>query len=272
MKIYSALLILSFVLITLSGCIEDNSADPTINNLDSENESVRNAAMDRLVETGDEGTVEALIQLAGDEDRTVEERKNAVTVLGKIGEESPAEVLLNISMDEGEEKELRMASILALGEIGNESMIKPLRGLDYDGDGLLRYHAVYVLDQLGTNNEVYATYGELPYPLSEEQRLYRNNVNEIKDACRADGTFPVVDNATCVLVGYNYQSGYIEVSSDVKPEKSEMDEIYQLYDSEAQKRGVDQVPVRFVYGYVAPLEGAWYNMSDLDDLNVTGTL
>ncbi|MDW7731898.1 MAG: HEAT repeat domain-containing protein [Methanolobus sp.] len=243
-----------------------------IDNLGSENESVRTAAMDGLAEIGDERTVSSLVQVTGDENMTIEERKNAVTVLGRIGDDGSAEMLLNISMDEAEEKELRMASILALGEIGNETMLEPLRELSYGDDGLILYHAAYVLDRLEENYEVYASYGQLPYPLSEEQRLYRNNVYEISRAHRSaqeNGTFPTIDNATTILIGYNIKSGYIEISSDVKPERSVMDNMYQVYDAEAQKRGVDQVPVRFVYGYVATLEGLRYSISDFDDFNLT---
>lgn len=259
------LFILSTILILLSGCIEDTSTDTLINDLGSENESVRATAMDKLVEKGDEKTVASLVQAVEDDTRTVEERKNAINVLGMISDNSTAEILLNISLDEGEEKLLRMASILALGEIGNETMIGPLREMGYGDDGLILYHAAYVLDSLEAKEHVYASYGKLPYPLSEEQRLYRNNVGEIRNAYRADGTFPEIENASTTLVGYNVKSGYIEISSDVEPEPSVMDKIYQIYDTEAREKGIYQVPVRFVYGSVTPLEVYWYNITDITE-------
>ncbi|WP_342305377.1 HEAT repeat domain-containing protein [Methanolobus sp. ZRKC5] len=270
MKTILFLLILSITLILSSGCVEDTSVDSLISYLDNENESIRTASIDKLAEIGDEKTVASLNQMVKDDNRTIEERKNAITVLGMIGGNSTAEMLLNISLDEEEEKYLRMASILALGEIGDDTMIKPLKEVGYGDDGLILYHAAYVLDPMEDKEDVYATYGKLPYPLSEDQRLYRNNVGEIRGTYRADGTFPEIENATSILIGYNVKTGYIEISSDVEPEPSVMDEIYQIYDTEARKRAIYQVPVRFVRcGSAAPLEGYWYNISDIAEFNIT---
>jgi hypothetical protein len=248
MKTHIIAIILIAGMIVLSGCVEDTSVDSLIEDLGSENASVTINAMDSLVEIGDENTIQSLIQVMGNKNETIEKRENTIVVLGRIGNNETVDILLNIAMNEEEEKGLRRASILALGDIGNETALEYLRGLNYGDDGLILYHAAYVLNQLEESYEVFATYGELPYPLSDEQRLYRNNVYEISRASRGDGVFPTIENATSVLIGYNSKSGYIEVSSDVRPETSVMDEIYQIYDNEAKKRGVNQVPVRFVYG------------------------
>lgn len=263
MKFYPTILILCTLSVLLSGCIEESSMDSLINNLEHEDASIRNAAIEKLSQTGDEDTMSSLMQVVNNNSNTVEKRKNAVTVLGTIGNNQASELLLNISLDKEEEKTIRMASILALGEIGNETMLMPLANLSYGDDGLILYHAAYVLDQIEDGEDVYASYGKLPYPLSEEQRLYRNNVSGIRGAYRADGTSPYIENATSIQIGYNIKSGYIEISSDVEPDPAVMNEIYQLYDTKARQRGIDQVPVRFVRcGTAAPLEGIWYNISD----------
>ncbi|WP_406671389.1 HEAT repeat domain-containing protein [Methanolobus sp. ZRKC4] len=239
MKTILFLLILSITLILSSGCVEDTSVDSLISYLDNENESIRTASIDKLAEIGDEKTVASLNQMVKDDNRTIGKRENAIVVLGRIGDNKTADLLLNISMNEEEEKTLRRASILALGDIGNKTAIESLRKLGYGDDGLILYHAAYVLDKLEENPEVFGTYGELPYPLSEEHRLYRNNVREISIAHRSEKdnySFPNIENATSILVGYSTKSGYIEISSNVKPEASAMDEIYQVYDSEAKKK------------------------------------
>ncbi|MDI3485654.1 MAG: hypothetical protein PWQ50_874 [Methanolobus sp.] len=109
MKFYLFISILCTLLVILSGCIEDNSVDSLINDLDNENASIKNTAIEKLSQKGDENTISSL--------------------------------LLNISLDEEEEKTVRMSSILALGEIGNETMLMPLANLSYGDDGLILYHA-----------------------------------------------------------------------------------------------------------------------------------
>ncbi|TQD23454.1 HEAT repeat domain-containing protein [Methanolobus vulcani] len=263
MKYYPTILILGTLLVILSGCIEDSSMDSLINDLDHENESIRNAAMESLSGIGDDDTVSSLMQVTNNNSNTVEKRKNAIKVLGTIGNDHASELLLNISLDEKEEKTVRMSSILALGEIGNETMLMPLGNLSYADDGLILYHAAYVLDQIEENKEdVYASYGKLPYPLSEEQRVYRNNLSELHEI--VDKNLPVIENATTMFSGYNIKSGYIEIASDIEPESSEMNEIYKIYDTEARKIGINQVPVRFVQCESISLLEYWYNVSDFD--------
>ncbi|WP_406658056.1 HEAT repeat domain-containing protein [Methanolobus sp. ZRKC2] len=268
MKIHTVAIILtiSIIVITvMSGCIEDTSVDSPIDGLSSENSSIASSAIDYLVENGDEYTIQALIQVIENKNETIGKRENAIVVLGRIGDNKTADLLLNISMNEEEEKTLRRASILALGDIGNKTAIESLRKLGYGDDGLILYHAAYVLDKLEENPEVFGTYGELPYPLSEEHRLYRNNVREISIAHRSEKdnySFPNIENATSILVGYSTKSGYIEISSNVKPEASAMDEIYQVYDSEAKKRGISKVPVRFVYGNVSFCQGYFCSLEN----------
>jgi len=148
-------------------------------------------------------------------------------------------------MDESENKQLRMASILVLGDIGDKETIRSLRELSYGEDGLVLYHAAYVLNQLNETYEIYGVYGELPYPLTEEQRVYRNNVGEIMYNINCS-KFPKMDAVSTMLVGHSSKTGYIEVATDVNPGTSSMNEIYQIINSEAEKRDVYQVPVRFV--------------------------
>ncbi|SDG27220.1 hypothetical protein SAMN04488589_2583 [Methanolobus vulcani] len=270
MKYYPTILILCTLLAILSGCIEDSSVDALINNLDHENVSIRNAAIENLSQIDDEDTISSLMQAANNNSNTVEKRKNAIKVLGTTGNNNASELLLNISLDEGEEKTVRMASIIALGEIGNKTMIYSLGNLSYGDDGLILYHAAYVFDQIEGNKEnVYASYGKLPYPLSEEQRVYRNNLSEIKGAYRADGTYPYIKNATSILIDYNIKSGYIEISSDVKPDTDVMNEIYQIYDTEARKKGIYNVPVRFVRCGTIKAPVYWYNITDFNEFNIT---
>jgi hypothetical protein len=259
----------------LSGCIEDSSTDSQVNDLDHENASIRNTAIEKLSQTGDEDTVLSLMQVTNNNSNTVEKRKNAIKVLGTTGNNRASELLLNISLDEEEEKTIRIASILALGDIGNETMLMPLANLSYGDDGLVLYHAAYVLDEIVDNKEdVYASYGKLPYPSSKEQRVYRNNLSELHKI--VDENLPVIENATTMFDGYNIKSGYIEIASDIEPESSEMDEIYKIYDTEARKIGIYQIPVRFVQCESASLlEGYWYNISDsgysynISDYNIT---
>jgi HEAT repeat protein len=68
--------------------------------------------------------------------------------LGKTGDNSATDLLLDISMNESENKLIRMASILALGDIGDEDVLVSLRELSPGDDGLILYHAAYVLAQL----------------------------------------------------------------------------------------------------------------------------
>lgn len=270
MKFYSFILILCTLLIILSGCIEDNSVDSLINDLDNENASIKNTAIEKLSQKGDENTISSLMQVTSNNSNPVEKRKNAIKVLGTIGNNQASELLLNISLDEEEEKTVRMSSILALGEIGNETMLMPLANLSYGDDGLILYHVAYVFDQIEGNKEnVYASYGKLPYPLSEDQRLYRNNVGEIMDEFSLNNGSPIIENATTIMRSYNIKSGYIEIASDVEPEISEMNVIYEIYDIEAKKKGINQVPVRFVYCGVAVMPVCWYNVTDLEDMNFT---
>ncbi|WP_407282440.1 HEAT repeat domain-containing protein [Methanolobus sp. WCC1] len=270
MKFYPTILILCTLLLILSGCIEDNSVDSLINDLDNENASIKNTAIEKLSQKGDENTISSLIQVTSNNSNPVEKRKNAIKVLGTIGNNQASELLLNISLDKGEEKTVRMASILALGEIGNETMLMPLANLSYGDDGLIFYHVAYVFDQVENDKEnVYASYGKLPYPLSEDQRLYRNNVGEIMDEFSLNNGSPIIENATTIMRSYNIKSGYIEIASDVEPEISEMNVIYEIYDIEAKKRGINQVPVRFVYCGVAVMPVCWYNVTDLEDMNFT---
>jgi hypothetical protein len=237
--------------------------DSLINDLDHENESIRNAAMESLSGIGDEDTMSSLMQVANNNSNTVEKRKNAIKVLGTIGNDHASELLLNISLNQEEEKIVRMSSILALGDIGNETMIKTLGNLSYGDDGLVLYHAAYVLDQTEENKEdVYASYGKLPYPLSEEQRTYRNNLSELHEI--VDKNLPVIENATTMFSGYNIKSGYIEIASDIEPKSSEMDEIYKVYDTEARKLGINQIPVRFVQCESPSSLEYWYNVSDFN--------
>ncbi|WP_321428873.1 HEAT repeat domain-containing protein [uncultured Methanolobus sp.] len=269
MKFNPTILILCTLLVLLSGCIEDNSADSPINDLEHEDASIRNDAIEKLSQTGDEDTVLSLMQVANNNNNTIEKRKNAIKVLGATGNNRASKLLLNISLDGEEEKTIRMASILALGDIGNVTMLMPLANLSYGDDGLILYHAAYVLDQIGDGENVYASYGKLPYPLSEEQRLYRNNVGEIMDECSLNSSSSIIENATTIMRSYNIKSGYIEISSDIEPEISEMNTIYQIYDKEARKKGINQVPVRFVRCGVATFPVYWYNITDIGDLNAT---
>ncbi|ETA66840.1 hypothetical protein MettiDRAFT_0243 [Methanolobus tindarius DSM 2278] len=270
MKFYPTILILCTLLIIFSGCIEDNSVDSLINDLDNENASIKNTAIEKLSQKGDENTISSLMQVTSNNNNPVEKRKNAIKVLGTIGNNQASELLLNISLDKGEEKTVRMASILALGEIGNETMLMPLANLSYGDDGLIFYHVAYVFDQVENDKEnVYASYGKLPYPLSEDQRLYRNNVGEIMDEFSLNNGSPIIENATTIMRSYNIKSGYIEIASDVEPEISEMNVIYQIYDTEARKKGINQVPVRFVYCGVAVMPVCRYNVTDLEDMNFT---
>jgi hypothetical protein len=262
MKFYLFISILCTLLLILSGCIEDNSVDSLINDLDNENASIKNTAIEKLSQKGDENTISSLMQVTSNNSNPVEKRKNAIKVLGTIGNNQASELLLNISLDEEEEKTVRMSSILALGEIGNETMLMPLANLSYGDDGLILYHAAYALDKIGENNEdVYASYGKLPYPSSEEQRVYRNNLSELHKIVGEN--LPVIENTTTMFSGYNIKSGYIEIASDIEPESSEMEEIYKIYDDEARKIGIYQIPVRFVQCESVSLpEGYWYNISD----------
>jgi hypothetical protein len=270
MKFYPTILILCTLLIIFSGCIEDNSVDSLINDLDNENASIKNTAIEKLSQKGDENTISSLMQVTSNNNNPVEKRKNAIKVLGTIGNNQASELLLNISLDKGEEKTVRMASILALGEIGNETMLMPLANLSYGDDGLIFYHVAYVFDQVENDKEnVYASYGKLPYPLSEDQRLYRNNVGEIMDEFSLNNGSPIIENATTIMRSYNIKSGYIEIASDVEPEISEMNVIYEIYDIEAKKRGINQVPVRFVRCGVATFPVCWYNITDMEGCNIT---
>lgn len=270
MKFYLFISILCTLLVILSGCIEDNSVDSLINDLDNENASIKNTAIEKLSQKGDENTISSLKRVASNNSNPVEKRKNAIKVLGTIDNDQASELLLNISLDKGEEKTVRMASILALGEIGNETMLMPLANLSYGDDGLIFYHVAYVFDQVENDKEnVYASYGKLPYPLSEDQRLYRNNVGEIMDEFSLNNGSPIIENATTIMRSYNIKSGYIEIASDVEPEISEMNAIYQIYDNEARNKGINQVPVRFVRCGVATFPVCWYNVTDLEDMNFT---
>ncbi|UGV40248.1 HEAT repeat domain-containing protein [Methanococcoides orientis] len=220
--------------------------DSLIEDLDNENESIRSNAMDELVGMGDEKTIGSLVQVVQNENLPLEMRKNAIVSLGKIGDNGTTELFLDISMNESENKHLRMASILALGDLGDEEALESLRELSYGDDGLILYHAAYVLAPLNDIYEVYGTYGELPYPLTEEQRSYRNNVGEIVFGVNFS-EFPPIVNSSMTL-GHDRKTGYIEVMTDVNPGTSSMDEMYRIISTEAEKRGVYQVPVRFVYG------------------------
>lgn len=235
------------LLIIFSGCTGDTNVDSLIEDLDNENESIRSNAMDELVGMGDEKTIGSLVQVVQNEDNSIEMRKNAITTLGKIGDNGTTELLLDISMNESENKYLRMASILALGDIGDEEALESLRELNYGDDGLILYHAAYVLAPLNDTYEVYGTYGELPYPLTEEQRSYRNNVGEIVFGVNYS-EFPAIDDNSSRGVGHVPKTGYIEVMTDVDPGTSSMDKMYRIISTEAEKRGVYQVPVRFVHG------------------------
>ncbi|WP_052721419.1 HEAT repeat domain-containing protein [Methanococcoides methylutens] len=243
----SVTIILFVLLIMFSGCTENNNVDSLIEDLGNENESISSGAMDELVDMGDEKTIGSLVQVVLNESMSIEMRKNAILALGKIGDESATDLLLGISMNESENKHLRMASILALGDAGDEEALEFLRGLRYGDDGLILYHAAYVLAPLNGTYEVYGTYGELPYPLTEEQRSYRNNVGEIVSGVNYS-KFPAIDDNSSRGVGYVPKTGYIEVMTDVDPGTSDMDEMYRIISTEAEIRGVYQVPVRFVYG------------------------
>ena len=248
MKFTRSLAMIFFVLLIMfSGCIEHANVDSLIEGLGNENESISSGAMDELVGIGDEKTIGSLVQVVQNESMSIDMRKNAITTLGRIGDNSTTDLLLDISMNESENKFLRMASILALGDIGDEEALVSLRGLSYGDDGLILYHAAYVLDQLNDTYEVYGTYGELPYPLTEEQRSYRNNVGEIVSGVNYS-EFPPIDDNSSRGVGYVPKTGYIEIISDVDPGTSAMNEMYRVISSEAEKRGVYQVPVRFVHG------------------------
>lgn len=246
MKIIRFIAIIFFAgLIMFSGCIGDSSVDALIEDLDHENESIRSNAMDELVDMEDEKTIGSLMQIVQNENESIEMRKNAIITLGKIGDNSTTALLLNVAMEESENKQLRMASILALGDVGDKESIRSLRELSYGEDGLILYHAAYVLNQLNETYEVYGTYGELPYPLTEEQRVYRNNVGEIRSNINYS-KFPKMDAVSTMFVGHVPKTGYIEVATDVNLGTSSMNEIYRIISSEAEKRGVYQVPVRFV--------------------------
>ncbi|WP_135609889.1 HEAT repeat domain-containing protein [Methanococcoides sp. AM1] len=247
MKFTRSVAIILFALVIMSpGCVEDTNVNPLIEDLDHENESISSGAMDELVGMGDEKTIVSLVQVVQNKNNSIEMRKNAITTLGKIGDNSTTDLLLDISMNESENKYLRMASILALGDIGDEESLGSLRGLSNGEDGLILYHAAYVLAPLNETYEVYGTYGELPYPLTEEQRSYRNNVGEIVFGVNFS-EFPPIENSSMCL-GHAQKSGYIQVMTDVDPGTSSMDEMYRIISTEAEKRGVYQVPVRFVYG------------------------
>ncbi|MGM0771071.1 MAG: HEAT repeat domain-containing protein [Halobacteriota archaeon] len=245
----SVTVILFALLLISSGCIDNTEVNDLIDDLDHENESVRSQAMANLVNISDEKPIESLVQVVQNEDNSIEMRKNAITTLGKIDDGSTTDLLLEISMNESENKYLRMASILALGDIGNEEALLTLRGL-IPVDGLILYHTAYVLAQLNETYEtyeVYGTYGELPYPLTEEQRAYRNNVGEVVFGVNYS-EFPAIDDNSSRAVGHVPETGYIQVMTDVDPGASDMDEMYRIISIEAEKRGVYKVPVRFVYG------------------------
>jgi HEAT repeat protein len=257
-------------LIMFSGCIGDSNVDSLIEDLDYENESIRSNAIDELVDMEDEKTNSLLMQVVQNENNTIEMRKNAITALGKTGDNSTTDFLLNISMNESENQHLRMASILALGDISDEGVLPSLSGLSHGEDGLILYHAAYVTNQLNESYkfyetyEVYGTYGKLPYPLTEEQRNFRNNVYEIRSSRPCD-ICNITGSAYC-SVSQNSRSGYIEIGIDANPGTSAMDEVYQFYNSEAEKRGVYQVPVRFIHSdpFVFPV---FYYEVDKSSLN-----
>jgi hypothetical protein len=245
------LLAITSLLLFSTGCIGDSIVDSLIDDLDHENESIRSDAMDELVDIGDEKTISSLIQVAQNENKSIEMRKNAIITLGKIGDNSTSTRLLNIALDESENKQLRMASILALGDIGDEGVLPSLHGLGHGEDGLILYHAAYVTNQLNESYkfyemyDVYGTYGKLPYPLTEEQRNLRNNVYEItfSKPCNISN----ITGSAYYIVFHDRKSGYVTIGIDANPGTSAMDEVYQFYNNEAEKRGVYQVPVRFIH-------------------------
>ncbi|NPE30235.1 HEAT repeat domain-containing protein [Methanococcoides sp. SA1] len=238
-------------IIMFSGCVENTNINSLIEDLDHENESVRFDTMNVLVDISDEKTIGLLVQAVQNKNNTIEMRKNAITTLGRIGESSTTNLLLNISMNESENKHLRMASILALGDIGNKDAIYSLKGLGYSEDGLILYHAAYVINQLNESYPlydtyfVYGTYGKLPYPSTEDQRNFRNNAFEISQSVPYDHLVELEDSY--ILVDYSPKSGFIEVKTSEQPNSTVMDELYEQYSTEAERRNVSELPLRFVH-------------------------
>ncbi len=98
--------------------------------------------------------------------------------------------------------------------------------------------------------EIIATYGKLPELKTEEQRwrwFYRDG-RAIMDGLR-DKITPYMQSGPLVAFGINYD-GYYQgtINRNLTVGKPLLDEIYGIIDEEAKKRGIHEVPVRFVLG------------------------
>ena len=107
--------------------------------------------------------------------------------------------------------------------------------------------------------EVIATYGTLPEFENEEQRLdWANNVQMgiFKGLNHSISNTYFYPEGALIMFGTGYPEGYFEVTvlRNLTINESQMNEIYAIIDEEAQKHGILEVPVRFVFGDMPVLD------------------
>jgi HEAT repeat protein/DNA-binding Xre family transcriptional regulator len=122
-----------------------------VQDLASEDISVRNKAADRLGQIGDEAVVPALIR-AMEEDEDSDVRWRAIDALGRIRSDTAIPALIEVLNDE--DPRVRHVAINALEQIGSDAAIPALLEILESEDSFVRSTAVAALVKIGSRNSV----------------------------------------------------------------------------------------------------------------------
>jgi HEAT repeat protein/DNA-binding Xre family transcriptional regulator len=122
-----------------------------VQDLASEDISVRKKAADKLGQIGDEAVVPALIR-AMEEDEDSDVRWRAIDALGQIRSDTAIPALIEVLSDE--DPRVRHVAINALEQIGSDAAIPALLEILESEDSFVRSTAVAALVKIGSRNSV----------------------------------------------------------------------------------------------------------------------
>jgi len=228
--------------------IGEPAVESLIQSLEDDNPEVRENAAHTLGKIGDERAVGPLIKIMNDPNENLPARENAIFALGEIGK--PAVESLIQAMED-ENPQIRARTAEALSKIGDERAIEPLDRALHDKYGMVRDAARMGLRGFeGQDNYgVIATYGKKrDFSTEDEKREWFTKLNSIGSGVREDMLVYLYPDGIVLSYGcYNYNHGYLTVDflagSDVS--ESLMNEIYGIFDQQAMKKGIDDIPVVF---------------------------
>jgi len=173
----------------------------------------------------------------------------------------------------------------ALIELRNQDIGKRTTGFGPLDEGIPDF-GPEVFDEIRKKIDILQTYGKVPrYETMEERKDWLNTLDVITDDVRNEGEMDsyFYPKGPVIAYGHDYR-GYIRVSFEKgsNVEESIVDGIYEIFDRHARKKGVQEVPVVFMYesfpkveardGYWRPIIGGIQEQTIRDGVTYSATL